>query len=383
VNSNTEIETKRLSGLERTSGTTLVAPGNNGRSGTRVERTALQSDLNGLVLPSAKVPAPVRPEPSPQETNRRSRNPVAGRNTRQLFFRSVRLVLAGGLLVTAVIHIRRLQTTARSHHATINTEITPLRAPIAGELRFEKMSVGKQILAGTTVFTVANARFGNQDAMSQLNWVKELTERLQAEAVESALRFRQQEEIFEFHEKLYKERVLSRLEYVEEQTKLALARTIMTNKQAQAVQAEERRKEISAQVELQKHAVVKMPFAGVTWNVPLKNGAEVYNHETVLEVFDPSKIWVDAVFHERHSEKIAIGKRASVRTLQGKNSWHGTIEAVRGGAGRVVHDGAAAVSIDDKPLQISARLQMDEGNPFGPREFFGVGRNVIVTVDDE
>lgn len=302
---------------------------------------------------------------------------------RQLLFRCLRLAMAGALLSGAAIYARTVFATATSDQAYINTDLTALRAPIGGQLRIEPFESGQNLVAGASLFRIENPRFGNQEAMSQLNWVQELVGRLRAESEEAAVRFRQQEEIYQVHEKMHAEKLISRLAFLEEQTTLALARAVMTNKQAQAAQAEARCREVEKQVELQKEASIQMPFDGVAWTAPAKNGAQVSLHETVLEVIDPRKIRVDAFFHERHAAKFASGTAVNVRTLDGKTVWQGTVESVRAGVGRIPYEGVAAVSPGDYTRRrIAVRVRMASGNPFEASQFFGVGRSVVVTLRD-
>jgi multidrug resistance efflux pump len=290
------------------------------------------------------------------------------------------LVATGALVAGAGFYTREVVEQATSEQAYINGEITALRAPIGGQLRLEIIP-GRAVPAGTTLFAVENSRFGNQEVASQLNWASEPAERLKGETEEAALRFRQQEEICALHRKLYEEKVLSRLALLEEETKLAVARTILSNKQALAAQANDRVGIIKRQVDLQKAAVVEMPFEGVAWAVPAKNGAEVSTHETVVEVIDPKRIWVDAFFHEKHSEKLIAGRAVQVRTLDGAFRCDGTIEWVRAGVGRIACEGTAAVAPGEYARRrVAVRVKLKPDCPFMSNEFHGVGRTVIVTL---
>jgi len=297
-----------------------------------------------------------------------------------LVFRCFRLVLAGALLCAGLLYTRMLTMTAISDQAYINAEITELRAPIAGHLRLEPLGAGKPLSAGVPLFRVENPRFGNEQAAAQLNWVKELAERLHAETEEAAIHLQQQEAVYQLHERLHAEQLMSRLAFLDEQTKLALARAVMTNKQARAAQAEERSRELERQVDLQKDALVCMPFDGVVWAKPARNG-QVSANEVALQVIDPKHIWIDAFFHERHAGKFASGTPVSVRSLDGEGVWRGTVESVRGGVGRIPYEGVAAVSPGDYTRRrIAVRVRMESENPFDASQFFGVGRSVVVTL---
>jgi multidrug resistance efflux pump len=307
---------------------------------------------------------------------------ISGR-ARRVVFRGVRLVLSGALLSSAAFYTRQTVDQAASEQAYINGEITALRAPISGQLQIAT-SPGRVVRAGETLFSVENTRFGNQEVSSQLNWATETAERLAGESEEAALRFKQQQEVFRIHEKLFEEQVLSRLGLLEEQTRLEVARAVMTNKQALSAQAQTRCLKIKGQVDLQRIGVVDTPFDGVAWAVPAKHGAEVSTRETVVEVLDPKRIWVDAFFAEKNIQKLAVGTRVQVKSLDGALHCGGTIQWVRAGVGRIASEGNAAVNPGEyTKRRVTVRVRLDSISAFNSSEFYGVGRNVIVTTSHE
>ena len=302
---------------------------------------------------------------------------------RRMLFRSVRLLLTGAVLAGAGTYIRHVVTSAASDQAYINAEITPLRAPIEGQLRLEAFQPGTLISQGANVFSVENSRFGNQEVNGQLNWVRELTDRLQAEADEAGVRCQQQEQMYRVYEKLHRDKLISDLEFIDEQTKLAVSRSAFTNKQAQVRQAAARAREVESQVELQKRAVVNMPFNGVVWMVPAKPGAQVAAHEPVLQVIDPQRIWVDAFFHEKHADKLRPGVVVAIRAIDGVETWRGRIESVRAGVGRIAYDNfPTGLPGEYGSRRVAVRVTMESKNPFGASQFFGVGRSVVVSLAD-
>src|SRR5207247_4483751 len=149
------------------------------------------------------------------------------------------------------------------------------------------------------------------------------------------------------HEALFKEQLISRLAYLEEETKATLTLTIMANKQAQLQQALTRASEVERQVALQKEAAVTMPTDGVVWNVPLQNGGHVSSHDTVMQIIDPKRIWVDALFAERHMDKLQIGTLVGVRTRDGKQTWTGPVESMHGGTGRMAQERTAPAGLGE------------------------------------
>jgi multidrug resistance efflux pump len=302
---------------------------------------------------------------------------------RRAFFRCVRLALTGAVLAGTGTYAVHTLTSATSEEAYINSEMTVLRAPIEGQLGIEPVKAGATLSRGAVLFRIDNPRFGNQEAMAQCNWLRELTDRLRAEAEEADVRCRQQEQVYRVHETLHQEKLISNLAFMEEETKLALARTALTNKQAQARQADARLCDVERQVELQKEAIVRMPFDGVAWAIPARTGAHVAAHEPVFEVIDPQRVWVDAFFHEKHAQKLRVGARVAVRALDGRETWTGRVESVRGGVGRIAYENfGGGLPGNFTRRRMAVRIVMESNNPYEASQFFGVGRSVVVSLND-
>ena len=300
---------------------------------------------------------------------------------RRGFFRVVRLVIACALVFTAVGLARRHVTMVSSDQAFLNGAVTALRAPIGGVLRLDAVEPGAELPESATVFRVDNARFGNVEAMGQFHWLQEVIERLRVEVAEAELRFEKQEELFKHHEVLFKEKLLPRVQFIEEETKVGLCRITRDNRREQLRAAEARSRGIEQQIALQKQALAAMPFAGVVWSVHAQNGGEVAAQETVLRVLDPRRVWVDAFIHEKHTTKFHIGAPVMVRAVDGAETWTGRVESVRGGAGRMSPEQFVAVPANELARRrVAVRIRLESANPFGASEFFGIGRSVKVTL---
>lgn len=325
---------------------------------------------------SAWKPPPVAPpdQPSPRFTPRLT--------LRQMVFRLVRLVLAGILVCGAGVYFWNIITQVTSEQAVITTDILALRSPIDGQLRMPALTPGTVLPAGAEVFRVENPRFGNKEAAAQWNYVRDQVERLRAEVEEAAVRLAKQREIFAHYQKLYAQDLIARLEFVTEQTRLAVAEAAWSNKLAQLQQAEARCQQVEQQVALQQQAAMTMPFTGAIWSVAAADGAPVAANETVVRVFDPRRVWVEAFIHEKHAGKFTLGTPVFIRTLDGQLVWQGRVEAIRGRGGPSTADAVrSAMPAEPPPGRMAVRVKMERLNPFTAREFFGVGRSVVVSLD--
>ncbi len=307
-----------------------------------------------------------------------------GSRRRRLCWRTVRLCAAGALVLAIALLGGKTLTTVESEQAYLNAPITTLRAPICGQLQLEQLEPGTLLPSGTPLFRVENPRFGNLEAMSQLNWLQELVDRLRVESAEAEIRRTKQEQIFDHHENLFNEKLISRLEYLEEETKVLLCQAAATQKNEQLRAAEARKHEVEQQLALQKQAVVVMPFDGVVWAVRVQDGSQVAAHDSVLHVIDPKRIWVDAFLHEKRADKFQVGAPVVVCAVDGKEAWHGSVESIRAGVGRIDHESLVAAPPGDlSRRRIAARVKLESPHPFTARQFFGVGRSVVVSLSGD
>jgi multidrug resistance efflux pump len=302
---------------------------------------------------------------------------------RRRLFRGIRLLLAGGLGVGAAYLLQRQLTEVRSDQAFLNAPLTALRASIGGELNMEPLAPGVMVRRGEPVFRVENPRFGNLEAMSQLNWIQELADRLRAESAEAELRHARQEQIFQHHAGLFQEKLISRLDYLEEEAKVALCQSAVAQKREQLRAAEARRAEVERHLALQQQAVTTMPFDGVIWSVRSQHGGEVGAQETVLHVLDPRRAWVDAFLHEKHVDKFRTGTAVLIRAVDSRETWRGRVDSVRAGVGRMDPESCVAAPAGDlSRRRIAVRVKLDSPPPFSASQFFGIGRSVVVTLAD-
>jgi multidrug resistance efflux pump len=339
--------------------------------------------LPRLVQPSPSVPE-VRPRKAPGSRIGTEPPPeVPPRfNLRQSLFRCVRLLVAGTLTCGAGSYFWNVVTQVSSEQAVVTTDILALRSPIEGQLRLPDVTPGAELASGASAFQVTNERVGNKEVSSQLNWARQQVERLQGELAEAAVHLEKQEAIFAHHQKLYEQKVTAMLEFLNEEARLAAVRASWSNKQVQLRQAESRTLELDQQVALQRQAAVPMPFAGIIWAVAARDGAPVAANETVLRVFDPRRVWVEAFVHEKHADKFSVGTPLFIRTIDGKMLWNGRVEAVRGRGGPSTMDNVVSVMpAEPPPGRMAVRVKMERMNPFTAREFYGVGRSVIVSLE--
>ena len=307
--------------------------------------------------------------------------PKTGKSSspRQTFFRTFRLIVAAGLLAGLAFLGWRAATVVVSDQAYINAEITPLRAPIAGALRMTNVAPGAVVDAGTTLLQIDNTQFANTPMASELNRMQETIERLRAECEEADARLPKIEQIYQRAAVMNREKLMSQVQFMEEEVKVTSARSSAAKRREQLELAEKRRAALEKQASVLQSMTVPAPFDGVVWAAPVQDGAFVQPHETTLQLIEAKNVRVDAYLPERHAGKFRVGMQVTVRLLDDQRVLQGRVESVRAGVGRVAVGNSGAVAPGEfAQRRIALRVRLESENPFPASEFFGVGRSVAL-----
>ena len=300
-------------------------------------------------------------------------------STRRTFFRTFRLLLATGLLAAIAFLGWRALTVVVSDQAYINAEIIPLRAPIAGALRMKNVEPGAIVEAGTPLLQIDNPQFANTPIAAELNRMQETIERLRAECDETDARLPKLEQIYQRAATMTREKLMSAVQFMEEEVKVTTARASAGKRREQLDLAEKRHAALEKQASAFQAMTVNAPFDGVVWAAPAQDGAFVQSHETALQLIDPQHVWVDAYLPERHAGKFSVGMQVTIRLLDDQRQLQGRVESVRAGVGRVPVGNSGAVAPGEfAQRRIAIRVRLESPNPFPASEFYGVGRSVAL-----
>lgn len=302
-----------------------------------------------------------------------------GGSPRRTFFRTFRLLLAVALLGGIGFLGWRALTVVVSDQAYINAEIIPLRAPIAGALHMQNVEPGSVVDAGTPLLQIDNPQFANTPMASELNRMQETVERLRAECEEAEARLPKMEQIYQRAATMNREKLMSQVQFMEEEVKLTSAKASAVKRREQLGLAEKRHARLEKQATTLQSMTVNAPFDGVVWAAPARDGAFVQPHETALQLIDPKHVWVDAYLPERHAGKFRTGMPVTVRLLDDQRTLQGRVESVRAGVGRVPVGNSGAVAPGEfAQRRIAIRVKLETANPFPASEFYGVGRSVAL-----
>lgn len=301
-------------------------------------------------------------------------------NLRASVFRVLRVAAIVLVIVGASVWLRNSLTSLRSEEAVINAEIIELRTPITGELQIHDIRPGMVVKAGDPLFRVVNLRFGDRESVAQYNGLQNLVETEKSELLGAQQGFDLAKVESERADRLYKSQVISRIELEQAHYRRDVAMQSIEEKKQQVQRSEQRTAEMKRQMELQKDSVITAPLDGIVWSVAAKAGEQMDSNKVVMQVVNPSRIWVDAFFSERHVKSLHPGLPAVIRSLDGTSSWRGSLQTIRAGVGRLAFDTNVAVPPPEMvKRQIAVRVAPNWDKPFSPTEFYGVGRSVEVT----
>jgi multidrug resistance efflux pump len=124
-----------------------------------------------------------------------------------------------------------------------------------------------------------------------------------------------------------------------------------------------------ADVQQRQAVVVKAPNSGVVWRLDAQRGTFVERGESLGQVLDCKRRWVDVFVDERAMRSLQPGTPATIE-LYGSTSkvLHGQVSLVRSGIGRLVAGEDVAIPITPNlPRNTQVRVDLDpatdQGNP--------------------
>ena len=222
-------------------------------------------------------------------------------------FRILRVTVLVLVLIAAATWLRNILTSLESEQAVINAEIIEIRTPITGVLEINDVRPGMLLEKGKPLFRVENPRFGDRETVAQFNTLQTLVESLRAELASARRELEVAGVEQERARRLYKAQVIARVEKELAETRCVTLRQLVDVKTQQLARTAKRAQEMEAQMTLQKASVVTMPTDGLIWSITGKSGEQANSNTLVMEVINPSRIWVDAFFAERHAKELKPG----------------------------------------------------------------------------
>jgi multidrug efflux pump subunit AcrA (membrane-fusion protein) len=124
---------------------------------------------------------------------------------------------------------------------------------------------------------------------------------------------------------------------------------------------------------------VVAPISGVVWSSSLADGSVVAPGETALEIVDPRRLTIEAIFKEAAAERIRPGEPVKARLLGSSRILHGRV--VRVAAPGAIDQGTIGMVARDRvdPGTFRAIIALDErpaGADAGDRSY--IGRSALV-----
>jgi multidrug resistance efflux pump len=303
-------------------------------------------------------------------------------NNNPLFFRTLRVLLLGGVLFGLMYFLWTNIFFIHSNKAYINGDILHLRAPIAGIVSLEELHPGMRLTQGMRVFTVKNPLYGNMEILNRYLTLLSLQQSEEIKLSQDRVQWTQYGQDYARAQKLYAVGGESQQESEHLETQKMILEKAIPLREAFLSVILPLLHDAQSQTQSFKHAEVKAPYDGVVWGITVESGEQVAVNDTVLAMIVPDRLWVDAFFSERYASKLKPGKSVNISIKGMSHHWEGEIFSVRAGVGRVIFDRTV---VEPPPLvqrQLAVRIRMKSPENFASNEFFGLGRSVIVRLRD-
>ncbi len=137
---------------------------------------------------------------------------------------------------------------------------------------------------------------------------------------------------------------------------------------------------VNQQLKLNSLVVITAPTTGAVWSVDAKAGEYITATTPIIKILNCQNRWVDAFFSEESTRNLSPGMPVQVRLL-GSDSQvlKGTIEAIRGGSGRVSTGQDIAVPPPESARrQVTVRVKVKWNEAPNSVHFCDVGRSAKV-----
>ena len=142
--------------------------------------------------------------------------------------------------------------------------------------------------------------------------------------------------------------------------------------------------EANADVNRRRNAIVKSPVSGVIWKLGALEGQLVRQEQSIGQMIDCSKRWVDVYVEEQSVEAIQIGIPAKIELYAASTLvLNGKVSLIRSGLGRFNAGEDVAITIPQNlPRTAQVRVDLDKNSDLGaPNVFCYIGYTGKVTLN--
>jgi len=142
--------------------------------------------------------------------------------------------------------------------------------------------------------------------------------------------------------------------------------------------------EANADVNRRRNAIVKSPISGVIWKLGAREGQLVRQEQSIGQMIDCSKRWVDVYVEEQSVEAIQIGMPAKIELYAASTLvLNGKVSLIRSGLGRFNAGEDVAITIPQNlPRTAQVRVDLDKNSDLGaPNVFCYIGYTGKVTLN--
>lgn len=293
-------------------------------------------------------------------------------------------VLGLAVLLIAAVFIWRHSFFITSTEAFINADVHNVSSPIFGELKIPDIGPGKTFNKGDSLFEVYNQRIGGLPIFTDYYDFKHRIELIQAE-------IRQDEvSVTKLKADLLRNEALSKIGGITKEVvrdiyhKINLLKIGLLAKERRLIKLKESLEQISAQLKLHEKGRGVTSVDCVVWAILRKNGDLVNAGDTVMQIIDTNRIWVDAFFREKDAKHLLSQTAVTVIARDNQKRWEGKILFVR--KGRFLEEDISILSDVARPKKrdeahmVCARIEVNWDSLYSAQDFYGYGKNVTALI---
>ena len=266
-----------------------------------------------------------------------------------------------------------------SRQAFINANLTNIATSINGNLSIQELKDGEFLNKDKVLFKVINPHFSQNESTAQYNNLLNSIDRLKQEMITEKIQLEKLKADYDRFQALYKTGAVSLMEFEDIASQLKIVKTSIKEKDGHLEHLNERLLEAKKQRLVQKSFEAVMPFDGTLWALFFQDNEYVSVKDTIVQVVDRDSLFITAFFHEKDIHHLKVNDKVNIRLIGSKLSWTGHIDFIRGGVGKINYDASIAIPATNKKRLVAVQIRADLGEKFSEKEFYGIGRSLLIT----
>lgn len=185
------------------------------------------------------------------------------------------------------------------------------------------------------------------DLSNKIDELKSLISKLNNDKKSAIVAYKYQLEIFKKNSILYKKHNISSLEFEKLKTNKDLAKLKIDSLQSSISQTKHNIKGLEKKL---SRYTIKSPISGYIIKKYISNYSIVTPNQPLVEIVDPSDVWVSAYIDTRISQEIKIGSRAQIKLRSSSKLYSGVVKNIKPINNNVTYEREVNIAFDKLPI---------------------------------